>query len=169
MITLNATVTSGATNINEGSETFTILNGINIIGMPVTVNVANGVATTSTYTLPASTAAGTYTMQAIYYGTGNYLGFIDASHTLTINAAATTIAAKSASTTFSTAAQLVPLTASIFSSAGTVSGGTVTFSILNNGTTIATVTSNPVTNGAAGAPSRYPQVPLSQLHDPGRL
>ena len=107
-ITLSATVTSGTVNINEGSETFTVLSGINIIGTPVTVNVANGVASTSTYTLPAGTAAGTYTIQAIYYGTGNYLGSIDASHTLTINAAATTTAAKSASTTYSSVAQTVP-------------------------------------------------------------
>ena len=147
---------SGNVNVNEGNETFTVLNGINIIGTPVTVPVANGVATTSIYTLPAGTAAGTYTIQAIYYGTGNYLGFIDASHTLTINAAATTTAAKSASTTYSTAAQPVPLTATVSSSAGTVNGGTVTFTILNGGTTIATATSGTIVNGAASATVTLP-------------
>ena len=68
----------------------------------------NGVASTSTYTLPAGTAAGAYSIQSTYYGTANYLGSIDVSHTLTVNAAATTTAAKSASTTFSTVAQSVP-------------------------------------------------------------
>ena len=158
-ITLSATVTSGSTNINEGNETFTILSGINMIGMPVTVSVANGVASTSStnpYTLPAGTAAGTYTIQAIYYGTGNYLGYIDASHTLTINTAATTTAAKSATTTYSAVAQPVPLTATITSAAGAVNGGTVTFTILNGGTTIATATSNTVTNGAAAASVTLP-------------
>jgi hypothetical protein len=155
-ITLSATVTSGATKINEGTETFTILSGINIIGKPVTVAVANGVATTSTYTLPAGTAAGSYTIQTIYFGTGNYLGSIDASHVLTVNAAATTIAAKSASTTFSTVARSVPLSATVSSAAGAVNGGTVTFTILNGATTIATATSNTVNNGAAGAPVTLP-------------
>ncbi len=101
-------------------------------------------ASTSSYTLPAGTAAGTYTIQAFYYGTGNYLGYIDASHTLTINPAATTTAAKSTSTTYSTVAQSVPLTATVTSAAGTVNGGTVTFTILNGGTTIATATSTTV-------------------------
>ena len=53
-VTLSATVTSGAVNVNEGNETFTILNGINIVGTPVTVTVANGAASTGTsYSLPA--------------------------------------------------------------------------------------------------------------------
>ena len=155
-ITLSATVTSGTTKINEGNETFTILSGINIIGTPVTVAVANGVATTSTYTLPAGTGTGTYTIQAIYYGTGNYLGYIDSSHTLTINAAATTTAAKSASTTYSTAPQSVPLSATITSGGGSVNGGTVTFTILNGGTTIASATSGSIVNGAATATVTLP-------------
>ncbi len=146
-ISLSATVTSGSTKINEGSLTFTILSGINIIGRPVTVSVASGVASTSSYALPAGTAAGTYTIQAIYYGTGNYLGYIDAGHSLTINAAATTTTAKSTSITYSTVAQSVPLTAAVTSAAGTVSGGTVTFSILNGGTTIATSSPANVVNG----------------------
>ena len=157
-ITLSATVTSGTTKINEGSETFAILNGINIIGTPVTVSVANGVASTSSYTLPAGTAAGTYTIEAIYYGTGSYLGSIDASHTLTIKAAATSnrLGRQYATATYSAVAQPVSLTASVSSAAGSVNGGTVTFTILNGGTTIATATSNTVVNGAAGASVTLP-------------
>src|SRR5271166_5297081 len=156
MITLSATITSGSVNVTGGNETFTILNGINIVGTPVTVAVASGVASTSTYTLPPATATGTYTIQAIYYGTGSYLGNIDSSHLLLVNAAATTTAAKSTSTTYSAVAQSVPLSANVTSGAGTVSGGTVTFTILNGGTTIATVTSNTVTAGAAGASVTLP-------------
>jgi hypothetical protein len=84
-VTLTATVTSGAIQVNEGSVMFTILNGINIIGNPVTAPVVNGTATANNYTLPGGTVIGTYTIQAIYLGTGKYLGYIDASHTLTVN------------------------------------------------------------------------------------
>ena len=92
-VTLTANVTSGTTNVNEGTVMFTILNGINMIGKPLTVAVANGVATTKTsYSLPGGTAAGTYTIQAIYLGTGNYLGSIDASHALTVASRATNTA-----------------------------------------------------------------------------
>ena len=155
-VTLSATVTNGSVSVNEGSETFTILNGINIIGTPVTVAVVNGVASTSTYTLPAGTAAGAYSIQSTYYGTANYLGSIDVSHTLTVNAAATTTAAKSASTTFSTVAQSVPLSATVSSAAGSVNGGTVRFTILNGTTTIATAVSNIIANGAANATVTLP-------------
>jgi uncharacterized protein YlbG (UPF0298 family) len=155
-VNLTATVTSGSINVNEGSETFAILNGLNIIGMPVTVAVANGAAGTSSYALPAGTPAGTYTIEAIYYGTGNYLGSIDASHTLKINAASTTTAASGASTTFSTAPQPVSLGATVSSPAGAVNGGSVTFTILNGGTTIASATSGTIVNGAAGATVTLP-------------
>jgi hypothetical protein len=114
-IGLSASVTSGVTNVNEGNEMFVVLSGINEVSPPVTVNVVNGVASTTSYTLPPATTAGTYTIEAIYYGTGNYLGFIDSSHTLTINAAATTTSAKSASTTYSAVSQSVPLSAAITS------------------------------------------------------
>jgi YDG domain/Bacterial Ig-like domain (group 3)/MBG domain (YGX type) len=124
-ITLSATVTSGSTNINEGSETFTILSGINNIGTPVTVSVANGVATTSIYTLPAATAPGTYTILAIYYGTGNYLGSIDASHTLTINAATTTNVTASANP--STYGHSVKFTATVSDTSSSVPNGSVEF------------------------------------------
>ncbi len=155
-VSLSATVTSGSTNINEGNVTFTVLSGINIIGTPVMVGVSSGVASTSNYAITAGTAAGTYTIEAIYYGTGNYLGSIDASHTLTISAATTTTAAQNASTTYSSAPQSVPLTASISSSAGAVNGGAVTFTILNNGTTIATATSGTIVGGNASATVTLP-------------
>ncbi len=39
-VTLSATITSAAGTVNEGTETFTILNGTTTIGTPVTVNVS---------------------------------------------------------------------------------------------------------------------------------
>ena len=78
---LDATVTSPAGVVDEGTETFTILNGTTVVGTPVTVNVSAGAASAS-YVLPAGTAAGTYIIQAVYNGTPDFDGSSDASHTL---------------------------------------------------------------------------------------
>ena len=81
-----------------------------------------------------------------------------------VNAAATTTAAKSTSATYSTVAQSVPLTAAVTSAAGTVNGGTVTFSILNGGTTIATSSSTMLSTATPPAAAlRYPPAPQSTL------
>ncbi len=80
-VTLNATITSAAGTVNEGTETFTILNGTTPIGSPVTVNVSAGAAS-AVYVLPAGTPAGTYIIQAVYNGTTNFLGFTDTSQHL---------------------------------------------------------------------------------------
>ena len=81
-----ATVTSSAGTVNEGTETFTILNGTTVIGSAVTVNVVSGAAN-ATYVLPASTPVNVYTIQAVYNGTTNFNGSMDTSHTLTVTAA----------------------------------------------------------------------------------
>ncbi len=75
-VTLSATITSAAGTVDEGTETFTILNGTTAIGSPVTVNVSAGAAST-VYVLPAGTPAGTYIIQAVYNGTTNFLGYTD--------------------------------------------------------------------------------------------
>ena len=43
-VTLSATVISADGPVNGGTETFTILNGSNVIGTPVTSNVVSGAA-----------------------------------------------------------------------------------------------------------------------------
>ena len=63
-VTLNATITSAAGTVNEGTETFTILNGTTPVGDPVTVNVSAGAAS-AVYVLPAGTPGGTYIIQAV--------------------------------------------------------------------------------------------------------
>ncbi len=82
-IPLGATVTSSAGTVNEGTETFTILNGTMVIGSAVTVDVVNGTASAS-YVLPAGTPTGTYTIQAVYNGTTNFGVSSDRTHTLTV-------------------------------------------------------------------------------------
>jgi hypothetical protein len=149
-VPLTAAVTSPAGPVNEGTETFTILNGTTPVGTPVTVNVIAGAAAAS-YLLPADTPAGIYTIQAVYNGSPDFLGFTDTSHLLTVGASATATAAASASVIFSTAAQDIPLTATVTSPAGTVSEGTETFTILSGPTVIGTPVTVNVVAGAAAA------------------
>src|SRR6185312_10916590 len=91
-VTLTATVTAGTVKVNEGTETFTILNGSSVVGSPVTANVVNG-AVSATYTVPGGTAVGSDVIEAEYNGTTDYSSFIDSSHSLAINAPTTTAAA----------------------------------------------------------------------------
>src|SRR5271157_4264493 len=111
-VPLSATVSSGAGTVDEGTETFTILSGTTAIGAAVTVNVDNGTASAS-YDLPAGTPAGTYTIEAVYNGTADFVGSTDTSHSLTVSSAATSAptstAAASTSATFSPASQIIPL------------------------------------------------------------
>ena len=134
-VTLSATITSTAGTVNEGTETFTILDGTTPIGVAVMVNVTAGAAS-AVYVLPAGTPGGTYIIQAVYSGTTNFLGFTDKSQQLTISPAATATAAASISTTFNEAAQNITLNATITSGAGTVNEGTETFTILDGTTPI---------------------------------
>src|SRR5262249_24011226 len=56
-ISLSATITSAAGVVNEGTATFTILNGATVISSPVPVNVTAGMAS-ATYNLPPGTVPG---------------------------------------------------------------------------------------------------------------
>ena len=83
-IAVGATVTSPGGTVNEGTETFTILQGTTVIGSAVTANVSAGAAA-ATYVLPGGTAAGTYTIKAVYNGTANFATSTDTSHSLTVS------------------------------------------------------------------------------------
>jgi hypothetical protein len=70
--TLRATVTDGVSTIAEGSVIFTVLQGNNVIGTPVTANVGiNGVASAA-FTLAGLTPVANYTLQAAFAGSPNY-------------------------------------------------------------------------------------------------
>ena len=131
-VTLVANVTSPSGTVNEGKVTFTVLSGES-----KDAPVSNGVATTS-YDLPAGTAVGTYTIQAVYTDSaGNYSGSTDnTNQQLTISSAATTTAANPESVTFSSGSQSVPLSATVSSSGGIVGVGSVTFTIFSNNNTV---------------------------------
>ncbi len=70
-VTATASVTraSGSGAVNEGSVTFTLLNGATQIGRSVQVQVVNGTAqltNSNPLVVPANTPAGSYTIQAAY-------------------------------------------------------------------------------------------------------
>ena len=142
-------MTSAAGTVNGGTETFTILIGTTVIGTAVTVNVEDGKAS-AIYTLPGGTAAGTYTIEVVYNGTADFLGFTDTSQDLVISAAATaTAAAKPLRPRSMAGAENITLSATITSTVGTVNGGTETFTILNGTTTIGSAVTVNVSDGAA--------------------
>ena len=129
-IPLSSTVSSGAGTVDEGTETFTILSGMTVIGAAVTVNYENG-SPGANYNLPAATTSGTFTIQAVYNGSADFLGSTDTTHELTVNQATTATAASNISATFRPTKRFVPITATVSSGAGTVYEGTETFTILN--------------------------------------
>ena len=145
-VTLSATITSPAGTVNQGTETFTILNGTTPVGNPVTVNVRTGSASAS-YTLPDGTQPDTYEIQAVYNGTADFVGSTDASQTLVVSAAPTVTAASSATALFGDAS--VELNATVTSPAGVVDVGTETFTILNGTTPVGSPVTVNVSSGAA--------------------
>ena len=147
-VSLSASVTSAAGIVNEGTETFTILSGRQPSVRPPLPTSPSG-AVTASYTLPGGTPGGTYTIQAVYNGTADYGSSTDTSQSLTINAAATTLATASASTTFSPVEQNVSLSTTVTSTAGTVNEGTETFTILMGSTVIGSPVTVNVFAGAA--------------------
>ena len=88
-VTLSASVnTTLGDPVNDGTLTFTILNGSQVVGQPTSpVPVSNGLAMAD-FTLPGNTPIGQYIIKATYNGTNLYLPSIDASQTLTVSAAA---------------------------------------------------------------------------------
>src|SRR5262249_24647462 len=87
-VTLDASATSSAGTVNEGSVTFTLFdsNG-NMVGTPTTGTVSNGSASVS-YALPPGTPVGGYTITASYSDSAlNFSSSSDNSRTLTVSAA----------------------------------------------------------------------------------
>jgi hypothetical protein len=158
-VTLSATVSSIGGTVNAGTVTFSVFAGSTQIGSSVTSGTVNAGAASASFTLPGGTAAGTYTIDASYNAGGSFTASSDNTHHLTVGAASTTTAVANASATFSGSSQSVTLGAAVTSSAGSVSGGTVTFSVFNGNTQIgSSVTSGTVSAGAASASFTLPAV-----------
>ncbi len=88
-VNLSATLSTPANvPINEGTVTFTIMNGAQVIGQATTPAPVSGGAVTAAYTLPGNTPVGNYVIDASYSGTALYLPSTDTSQFLTVTAAA---------------------------------------------------------------------------------
>ncbi|HEY7424816.1 MAG TPA: Ig-like domain-containing protein, partial [Gemmataceae bacterium] len=103
-VNLSATVTSSGGTVNEGSVTFTILQGTTVIGTATSGPVSDGQASVS-YSLPGGTAAGTYTIEADYSDdSGSFAASSDNTQTLAVGSATST-SASSATAPFSSSTQ----------------------------------------------------------------
>jgi hypothetical protein len=153
-VVLNATVTSSRSPVNEGSVVFTVRQGA--------VAVAQGVGTVSNSTaedfatIPGGLAPGTYSLLVAYLGPGGtYSDGGDFPNYLVVTPAATTTATASASVAYSTAPQVVNLSAVVQSSYGPVDQGSLRFGILmSNGGSIQSTAF--LTGGSAAAALTLP-------------
>ena len=85
-IQLSATVTpiGGTAAINEGTVTFSILDGSALVGTAVTSGTVSGGNVSAQYVLPANTSTKVYTISAVYSGTANFASSSDTARTLTV-------------------------------------------------------------------------------------
>ncbi len=150
-VTLNATVTSVPATVNTGTVTFTVKNGAATVGSPVTSGIVTGGNASAVFVLPAGTAAGNYTIEAVYNPGAGFLGSSDLTKTLTVQPAGTSTSPANASAPLSAADQTVNLTATVTSAAGVVAAGTVMFTLKDGAATIGTPVSAGVAAGAASA------------------
>ena len=109
-LTLAATVTSSAGVVNNGNITFTVLNGATQVGSAVTSGTVTNGAASAVYMLPPGTAAGVYSIQAVFNASGIFAASTDASHTLTLTKAAATVALNGLAQTYTGAPLAVSAT-----------------------------------------------------------
>uniref|UniRef100_Q02CP8 Polymorphic membrane protein n=1 Tax=Solibacter usitatus (strain Ellin6076) TaxID=234267 RepID=Q02CP8_SOLUE len=158
VVALSATVTSAGGTVNAGTVTFTVFNASSVQVGSATPGTVSGGSASANFTLPAGTAAGTYSIHASYGGSGNFLASSDNTQNLTVNAAGTTTTAANATANFSASNQGVTLSATVTSPSGTVSSGTVTFTVFNSLSVQVGVaaTSGTVSSGNASASFTLP-------------
>ena len=149
-VTLTATVSSGAGSVSEGTVTFIVSNATTQIGTAIVVPVSNSTAT-GTFSLPAGTPGGSYSVSVAFNGSNDYSASTGTAFTLNVTPAASTTAGSPASTTFSTKSQTVTLTANVSSAAGTVNEGTILFSVLSGTSAVGSPVMANVSNGVATA------------------
>jgi hypothetical protein len=154
-VSLTAGVTSSVGTVGEGMVTFTILNGSVVIGSPVTSGTVSGGKADVNYSLPAGLAPGAYTLRVQYNDAGGSFTGSDnssSSATFAVFQAATTTTVNQAVMPLSPAVEGVTLQAAVTSPAGPVSGGTVTFTVLQSATPVGSaVSSSAVVGGEASA------------------
>jgi hypothetical protein len=83
-VSLSATVTSPVGAVNAGTVTFTVLNSGVLVGTATTSGTVSSGSASVSYTLPAATTIGNYTIQAVYNGSTDFAASSDNTHTLTV-------------------------------------------------------------------------------------
>jgi hypothetical protein len=152
-VTLSAVVKSNGGVVTEGIVDFTILKGSTQIGALVTSSVTNGMAS-ATYTVPAGTPIGQYTLDAQYTDPGaKFQNSSDTTHMLDVENTTITAVTSAVTTPFQETDTDVTFTASVTPGSGNpVSEGLVTFTVLNGaGNPVGSPVSGPVTEGNATA------------------
>src|SRR4051794_454693 len=103
-VTLTADVSAVGSSVNAGSVTFQVrttgASPVNV-GSAVTDTTIVAGAASVTYSLPAGTDVGGYTIVATYNPTGNFTGSSDSTKNLTVGTRATCTVAVAASSTYS--------------------------------------------------------------------
>jgi hypothetical protein len=124
-------VSSGAGAVNEGTVTFTILQGDTLLGTATTsTTVRNGQASVS-YALPSGTTAGTYTIDAVYHPGADFTASSDTTHSLTITPAIASIKFTSVTVVPNLFAlnQTETIAVHVSGPGGVANAGTVTFTV----------------------------------------
>jgi Big-like domain-containing protein len=148
-VTLDATVTSGGAGVNEGTVTFSVMQGATLIGTPTTSAVVVAGSASVSYALPAGTAAGTYTIDAIYNSGSNYFGSSDTTHTLDVASPPPTTSVPQSTLSLSTLTGTVgtPLTLETSGGSGT---GAVTYAATDGTATGCSITGSSLDTTTAG-------------------
>jgi hypothetical protein len=158
-ITLNATVTSPTGPVNEGTVKFTVLAGSSVVGSSVTSGTVSNGAASVTFTVPAGTAAGSYSVLAQYSDSvGNYLSSDDSASLspIVVAPALTTTTVNTAYIEENSTTESVVLAATVSSTFGVINEGVVTFTVFQGNTQIGT----PVTSSTLGAGSVKANYPI---------
>ncbi len=150
---LSADVTSDAGPVNEGTVTFTLLQGSKVIGTATTSGIVSDGSASVSYALPASKAAGSYTIKADYSdNSGNFASSSDNTHTLIVESQIASTTVGDIVIAFSGSNQYLTLTANVISYLGPANEGTVTFHVVLGGIPIGpAVTSGTVSHGQTSA------------------
>jgi predicted outer membrane repeat protein len=109
-VTLKATVTAAGA-VDQGTVTFTVLNGSTPVGAATTSRTVSSGAASVSYALPAGTAAGVYTIQAVYNPAGPFTASSDNTQSLTVGPATATINVTPYSVTYDGSAHTATVTA----------------------------------------------------------
>ena len=156
-VILTANVSSNAGEVNEGTVTFTIMNGATVLGTAVTSGTISAGKVSANYVLPGATPAGSYTILTDYKGGTDFSSSSDKTASLAIVSASTKTMGVSTTVTYCGNNQAVSLNAAVSSPGGIVSEGNVTFTIEKGSVTVGSaITSGTINNGSTNVSYNLP-------------